>query len=58
MTSGTPGTPSEILLQDFISYLSYPQISEQSVQWLLRTRPDKILADIGTSPGDPFSQPF
>ena len=47
-----PRGPSETILQNFISnYQSYPQISEQSVQWVLRTHLDKIWVDLGMPRG-------
>ena len=41
--------PFETHLQNFISRSIIPKISRQSVQWLLRTHPDKIWADFGVA---------
>ena len=35
----------ETLLQTPYTYISHPKISEQSIHWLLRNRPDKNLAE-------------
>ena len=43
--------PFETHLQNFISISIIPQISKQSVQWLLRTYPDKIRTDFSMPRG-------
>ena len=55
MLLGDPLKPS---CKTSYSYQSCPQISEQSVQWLLSTRPDKIWADFDMPLGDPLSPLF
>ena len=53
MPQGDPGAPFKTLLQNFISiYISYLKISEQSVQWLLRNRPEKMGGFLHAQGGD------
>ena len=53
-----PGDPFKPTHKTSYPYLLYPQISEQSVQWLLRTHPDKIWTDFKMPIGDPLVSPF
>ena len=50
----SPGDPLKSSCKTSYPYLSYPRMSEQSVQWLLRTCPDKTLGGFWHAPRGPF----